>query len=71
MLQELDLAQGALGQDLLAEDIGDLFDGDTLVGLVVDSGTATWRTNTSVNTGLRITVFQERRQMVFSYQTIP
>ena len=35
MLQELDLAQGALGQDLLAEDIGDLLDGDALVGLVI------------------------------------
>ena len=26
VLQQLDLAQGALGQDLLAEDIGDLLD---------------------------------------------
>jgi hypothetical protein len=39
VLEQLDLAQGALGQDLLAEDIGDLLDGDTLVGLVIDSGT--------------------------------
>jgi hypothetical protein len=38
VLEELDLTQGALGQDLLAEDIGDLLDGDTLVALVVDSG---------------------------------
>lgn len=38
VLQELDLAQGALGQDLLAEYIGDLLDSNTLVGLVVDSG---------------------------------
>jgi hypothetical protein len=36
VLEQLDLAQGALGQNLLAEDIGDLLDGDTLVGLVVD-----------------------------------
>jgi hypothetical protein len=36
VLEQLDLAQGALGQDLLAEDIGDLLDGDALVGLVVD-----------------------------------
>jgi hypothetical protein len=36
VLQQLDLAQGALGQDLLAEDIGDLFNGDALVGLVID-----------------------------------
>jgi hypothetical protein len=35
VLQELDLTQGALGQDLLAEDIGDLLDGNTLVGLVI------------------------------------
>jgi len=38
VLQQLDLAQGALGQDLLAEDIGDLLDGDALVGLVVYGG---------------------------------
>ena len=38
MLEKLDLAQGALGQDLLAEDIGNLLDGDTLLGLVVDGG---------------------------------
>lgn len=38
VLEQLDLAQGALGQDLLAEDIGDLLDGDSLVGLVVDGG---------------------------------
>lgn len=39
MLQELDLAQSALGQNLLAEDIGDFLDGNTLVGLVVDRST--------------------------------
>jgi hypothetical protein len=38
VLEELDLAQGALGQDLFAEDIGDLLDGDALVGLVIDGG---------------------------------
>lgn len=38
VLQQLDLAQGALGEDLLAEDIGNLFDGDALVGLSVDRG---------------------------------
>ena len=36
VLQQLDLAQGALGEDLLAKDIGDLLDGDALVRLVVD-----------------------------------
>lgn len=39
VLQQLDLAQGALGQNLLAEDIGNLFDGNTFIGLVVDGGT--------------------------------
>lgn len=38
VLEELDLTQGALGQDLLAEDIGNLLDGDALVALVVDGG---------------------------------
>lgn len=41
VLQQLDLAQCALGEDLLAEDIGDLLDGDALVGLVVHGG-AVW-----------------------------
>lgn len=40
VLEELDLAQGALGEDLLAKDIGDLFDGNALVGLVVHGGAA-------------------------------
>ncbi|KAJ4983462.1 hypothetical protein SVAN01_11025 [Stagonosporopsis vannaccii] len=40
VLQQLDLAQGALGQDLLAEDIGDLLDGNALAGLVVGCGAA-------------------------------
>jgi hypothetical protein len=35
MLQQLDLSQRSLGQDLLAEDIGDLLDGDALVRRVV------------------------------------
>jgi hypothetical protein len=30
VLQQLDLSQGTLGQDLLAEDIGDLLDRDAL-----------------------------------------
>jgi hypothetical protein len=38
VLQQLDLAQGALGEDLLAKDIGNLFDGDALVGLSVNRG---------------------------------
>lgn len=39
VLEQLDLAQGALGQNLLAKNICDLLDGDALVGLVVDGGT--------------------------------
>lgn len=35
VLQKLDLAQCSLGEDLLAEYIGNLLDGYTLVGLVV------------------------------------
>ena len=38
MLKQLDLSQSPLGQDLLAEDIGDLLDGDTLAGLHVGCG---------------------------------
>jgi hypothetical protein len=39
MLKQLDLSQSPLGQDLLAEDIGDLLDGDALAGLDVGCGT--------------------------------
>ena len=38
VLEELDLTQGALGQDLLAEDIGNLLDGNTLTGMIVRGG---------------------------------
>ena len=38
VLQQLDLAQRTLGENLLAEDIGDLFDGDALLGGVVLRG---------------------------------
>lgn len=39
VLQELDLPQSALGQNLLAEDIGDLLDSDSLSSLIVRGGT--------------------------------
>lgn len=39
MLEELDLAQSSLGEDLLAEDIGDFLDRDTLTGLTVRGST--------------------------------
>lgn len=40
MLQQLDLTQGALGEDLLAEDICDLLDSDAFARLVVGSRAA-------------------------------
>ena len=36
VLEQLDLAESSLGENLLAKDIGDLLDGDALIGLVVD-----------------------------------
>lgn len=39
MLQQFDFAQCAFGENLLAEDIGDLLDGDPFIRLVVDSRT--------------------------------
>jgi hypothetical protein len=42
MLKQLNFSQGALGQNLLAEDIGDLFDSDALTSLNVRGGTK-WR----------------------------
>jgi hypothetical protein len=35
VLQKLDLTEGALGQNLLAENICDLLDSHTLIGVVV------------------------------------
>jgi hypothetical protein len=40
VLQQLDLTQRALGEDLLAEYIGDLLDGHAFAGLVVGCCTA-------------------------------
>jgi hypothetical protein len=37
MLKQLDLSEGTLGQNLLAEDIGHLLDGNALAVLVVGS----------------------------------
>ena len=39
MLQKFDLPQRALSQDLLAEDIGDLLDGNSFVCLGIGRGT--------------------------------
>jgi hypothetical protein len=39
VLQKLDLSQGTLGQNLLAEDIGDLLDRNALIGLAIGRGT--------------------------------
>jgi hypothetical protein len=38
MLEQLDLSQSALGEDLLAEDVGDFLDGDALASLGVGCG---------------------------------
>lgn len=37
VLKQLDFSQGALGQDLLAKNIGDLLDGDALTSLTIGS----------------------------------
>jgi hypothetical protein len=42
VLQELDLAQGALGQDLFAKDIGDLLDGHAVVRQVIHGSAVAW-----------------------------
>lgn len=44
VLEELDLAQGSLGKNLLAENIGDFLNGNAFAGLSVGCGTATRRT---------------------------
>jgi len=48
VLQQLDLAQRTLRQDLLAEDIRDLLDRNTLVGLLVGRGTTHARRSASI-----------------------
>jgi hypothetical protein len=39
VLEQLDFAQSALCENLLAEDIGDLLDGNTFLSLVIRCGT--------------------------------
>lgn len=39
VLQQLDLSQGSLGENLLAEHIGNFLDGNSLGGLVVNGST--------------------------------
>lgn len=75
VLEELDLAQGSLGQDLFAENIGDLLDSDTLVGLVVYSGTTQRRSN-QVSTGAQkqtggLEIWARVRVLRLTHQTIP
>jgi hypothetical protein len=48
VLKQLDLAQCALGEDLLAEYIGDLLDGNSFVGLIVDGGTMRRKSTVSI-----------------------
>lgn len=57
VLQQFDLSQCALGKNLLAEDIGDLLDGDTLVRLVVH-GSTVGRRKVS-NGGAKIKAFSQ------------
>jgi hypothetical protein len=61
VLQKLDLPQRTLGQNLLAEDVGDLLDRNTFTGLAIGRGTA----------GKRVSVCQEQMEYVMIYQTIP
>lgn len=70
VLKELDLTQGALGQDLLAEDIGDLLDGDTLVALVVDGGTVGTREQILVDASGQFTSHQHHGTSA-THHTIP
>lgn len=39
VLQQLDFSQGALGQDLLAEHVGNLLDGDAITRDIIVCGT--------------------------------
>jgi hypothetical protein len=64
VLQQLDLTQRALGEDLLAEDIGDLLDGHALARLVVGCRTAD--TLSASDSCLRLRAGQSE-----SYQTMP
>lgn len=54
MLEQLDFSQGTLGQDLLAEHIGHLFDGDTLTGLGIRGGTRSENNRSSLATFNRV-----------------
>jgi hypothetical protein len=61
VLQKLDLSQGTLGQNLLAEDIGDLLDRNALIGLAIGRGTVE----------NKVSVCLEWKAYVMIYQTIP
>lgn len=50
VLEQLDLSQSALGEDLLAENVGDLLDGDTLTGVSICRGADIVRTMNSIKT---------------------
>jgi hypothetical protein len=61
VLQKLDLSQGTLGQNLLAEDIGDLLDRNALIGLAIGRSTVE----------NKVSVCLEQKAYVMIYQTIP
>jgi hypothetical protein len=61
MLQKFDLSQRTLGQNLLAENIGDLLDRNSFIGLGIGRGTEE----------KTVRVCLEQRKYVMLYQTIP
>lgn len=62
VLQQLNLSQRSLGQDLLAEDVCDLLDGDALATLVVGGRT---------RSGIAISIGSKVGSTPGSYHTIP
>jgi hypothetical protein len=61
MLQKFDLSQRTLSQNLLAENIGDLLDRNSFIGLGIGRGTEE----------KTVRVCLEQRKYVMLYQTIP
>lgn len=50
VLEQLDLSQSALGENLLAENVGDLLDGDALTSVSICRGADIVRTMSSIET---------------------
>lgn len=64
MLQELDLAQGTLREDFLAEDIGDFLDRDTFARLGILRGAEGGNVSTLARPGMAA-------RGLSAYQTMP